>query len=85
MTTFSDDFLRRLRAVLAKRTGEEIPDDAEVRIVPSAAGNEDDSSGLDTALTIETATWSHRFSYDEPGAWQRLLADLEAVPDETEH
>lgn len=86
MSTFTEDFQRRLRAVLAKHTGREIPDNAVIEIVADGASyGDDDSRGLDLELRIRTVISSGVFAehiYDEPGAGVRLVADLEAVPDE---
>jgi hypothetical protein len=81
MTTFTEDFQRRLRAVLAKRTGREIPADAKITInADGASYGEDSSLGMDLSLDIRASGPVHaEYTYDEPGAWPRLLADLEAV------
>lgn len=81
MSTFTEDFQRRLRAVLAKLTGKEIPDDAVIEVVADGASY-DDSRGMDLELRIRTARSSGMFAehiYEEPGAGARLMADLDAV------
>lgn len=84
MITFTEDFQRRLRAVLAKHTGREIPADVGIDVISDGAGY-DDSRGMDYWIEIRSTGYPYAtYSYDEPGAWPRLLADLEAVPDETE-
>lgn len=82
MSTFTEDFQRRLRVVLAKRTGREIPADAKVEIATEgSAWGEDQSVEMDLSIEIRVRGRGG-YSYEEPGAWPRLLADLEAVPGE---
>lgn len=82
MTTFTEDFQRRLRAVLAKHTGREIPDSVTVEIVADGSSyGDDDSRGMDHEIRIR-AMGSGVFAehiYDEPGAGARLMADLDTV------
>jgi hypothetical protein len=78
MSAFNDEFQRRLRAVLELRTRAPIPSDAVVTVESRAYGSDDDSRGLDCEIRISTPVTS--YGYDEPGAWPKLLADLEAVP-----
>lgn len=80
----TEDFERRLRAVLAAKTGRDISDDTPVRVEAQSYGSDDDTRGIDRALRIEAQSSSggyDGYDYDEPGAWLRLLADMEAVPD----
>lgn len=77
---FTEDFQRRLRAVLSSKTGRKIPESARVVIGTGASGSEDDTRGLDTWVEISSG-WNEvvAYEYAEPNAWPRLLADLEAV------
>jgi hypothetical protein len=90
MSTFAEDFQRRLRAVLAEKAGREIPPEIEVRVEVDSSGSDDDSRGVDRYLRLETVvppdaekrwwkTVGARYEYDEPGAFARLIADLDAV------
>jgi hypothetical protein len=82
VSTFQEDFQRRLRAVLAKHTGATIPDGVLVVVRADGAGYDDDSRGMDHEIVVyaDGAPWA-TCSYEEPGAGARLLADLDAVPD----
>lgn len=79
MSTFTEDVQRRLRAVLALRSAAPIPSDAVIEIETDYFGSTEDTGGLDLAVKIRTADFRAAYRYDEPGAWARLLADLEAV------
>lgn len=79
--SFSDDFDRRLRVLLTAKTGKVIPPESKVTIETTASGNQDDSYGLDRGIEVRAigAGVYAEVSYDEPGAWLRLLADLDAL------
>lgn len=80
---FAEDFDRRLRAVLASKLGRTIPDDVAVKVEAYSWGSDDDTRGVDRAIRIEAvgSGFFGDYDYEEPGAWLRLLADLEAVPE----
>lgn len=73
MTDFTEELERRLRAVLSLRMRAPLPTDLPVTLVASK----------DYKLKIiATAPPYAAWTYEEPGAWGKLLADLAAVPDD---
>jgi hypothetical protein len=82
MSAFTDDMQRRLRAVLSLRVQAPLPSTAVVLVEATAIAHDDgdDRVDVDADLVIRTEGPPHaRYSYEEPGAWGKLLADLEAV------
>lgn len=82
---FSAELQTRLRAALAKQTGRAVPRTAMVEVVADADGDSSDSRGLDRRIELRATDRASRFyascEYDEPGAWSKLLVDMEAFPD----
>lgn len=76
---FTDEFERRLRAVLALRAQAPLPADIPVEMYAIGGA---DIEGNPIPRELEIRTTAHPYaawSYEEPGAWGKLLADLEAV------
>lgn len=83
MSTLTDELQRKLRAVLSLRVQAPISSDVPV-VIRAREGRYDDALGMQRP-EIEIVTTAHPYaawSYEEPGAWEMLLADLEAIPDE---
>jgi hypothetical protein len=82
--TFTEELERRLRAVLSLRVEAPLPSDIPIEIAAVAQAPED-APEIDTARPLlEIRTKRHPYaawSYEEPGAWEMLLADLAAIPD----
>jgi hypothetical protein len=83
---FVEDFQRRLRAVLALRTGWEIPESTFVAVSTRYATNDShelitrgNTGWIGLAAVLQEGEFAASYDYDEPGAWSKLLADLEAV------
>lgn len=82
MTTFTDELNRRLRAVLSLRVQAPLPSDLPVAI-RAREGRYDETLGIQRP-EIEIVSTQHPYaawSYEEPGAWEMLLEDLQAIPD----
>lgn len=82
MSTFTDEFERRLRAVLSLRVQAPLPHDIPIEVVGLGGGS--DGEEISPRRELELRTTAHPYaawSYEEPGAWGKLLADLEAIPD----
>lgn len=79
MSTFTEDFQRRLRAVLSLRVQAPLPSDIPVEMWALLADADD--AGSPRLLAIGTPVPPYaQWNYEEPGAWEKLLADLEAIP-----
>lgn len=70
---FAAEYQRRLRAVLAKRTGQRIPEHVTVTVAiePYQAGEDDVS-----VAEVEVAGGAHLYLYENYGAYDRFMADL---------
>lgn len=78
--SFAAEFQRRLRAVLATKLGRAIPEASTVTVEAASSGSDDDTRGVDRALRIVARLPGGGlvdFEYEEPGAWVRLISDLE--------
>lgn len=79
--TFTEELEHRLRVLLSLRVQAPLPSDIPIEIAP--VGGRDDLGNV-VGLELEIRTKRHPYaawSYQEPGAWEMLLADLAAIPD----
>lgn len=81
MSTFTEEMQRRLRAVLSLRVQAPLPSDIPVEMWALLADADDADSPRLLAIGTPVPPYA-QWNYEEPGAWEKLLADLEAIPDE---
>lgn len=78
MNAFTDELTRHLRAVLSLRVQAPLPSDIPVELWALLADADDTGSPRLLAIGTPVPPYA-QWNYEEPGAWEKLLADLEAV------
>ena len=79
--SFEEEYNRRLRTVLATRSGVEADAVVAVSVEIFAAGSEEDSRGIDKSLDV-TGICAGRAISAEFATMADLISALDAVPDE---